>query len=284
VARTEWDIETLIVGATFAGIGCALGERTGALIVDREITVGHEFLYAYKHGESWSDEGGGPASPFRMRLLERGLLTEEGRAHLGGVIPALYRLVKEEKLPVRFLTELVGVEPLDGEAGGYTVTLFDPSGLRELRVRRIADTTSACLSKPGFAPAAESPKRINALLHAPAVGEAAGALGAWPDDGADGYRVERGRFDSEAYLSVPLSPQDDWARARAKLHAFWASRPEALRGWTLAAVADQFDVTPARGPIEIGRSWVWLPSAAFPHPLAALNAAAERIIERGEAG
>ncbi|WP_158299370.1 hypothetical protein [Paenibacillus antri] len=268
-AQTHWDIETLIVGATFAGIGLASGTRAGALIVDREITVGHEFLYAFKHGENWRADGCGRfAAAFRGELVERGLLTAEGRAHLGGVIPALYRLTRDAKLPVRFLTELANVEPLDGEAGGYAVTLFDQSGFRDLRVRRIVDTTSTCLSKPGFAPAAGVPKRVNALLHA-----AAADAARLPIE-ADGWRVEPGRYDSEAYLSLPVSPQDDWTAARAKLHAFWAAKPEALQGWTLAVVADQFDATPPPGPMRIGRDWTWLPSAAFPQPLAALDAEA----------
>mgnify|MGYP001951526704 CR=1 FL=1 len=268
MGQSDWDVETLIVGATFAGIGYAWKYRKDALLVEREMTPGHEFLYAYKHGEDWDRTytKGGLAAALQAELFRRNLLSGDGRAHLPGITPLLYRLIRDEQLPVRFMTETVSVERVPG---GYAATLFDPSGLRTVRAKRIIDTTSACQTKPQAA--GKPAKRINALLHA----DSAGAGGPAPRIEEAAYRVEPGRYASEAYLSLPLEAEDTWVSGREKLHAFWVNRPEALSGWTLASVADQFDMTPPKGTHVIEEHWLWFPSAAFANPLAAVEAACE---------
>lgn len=265
MAQWNGDAETLIVGATFLGIGSVMLQRDNVMVVEREIVVGHEFTYAYKHGEAWDAPlRSKAASAFRDELLRRSALSEDGRAHLPGVTPALFRLIRDERLPVRLMTEVVAIER---EADGFAVELYDPSGHRSIRVRRILDTTSACLSKPGHVGAIG--KRINALLHT-AAPEAGGPTRRVEE--AE-YRLDPGRFPSEAFLSIPLRPEDDWTTARAKLYAFWANRPAALKHWTLATVADQFELAPPQGPRIIEADWVWHPSAAYANPLAAMDGA-----------
>src|SRR5690606_20857551 len=157
------------------------------------------------------------------------------------------------------------------QGDGFEAELFDPSGHRVIRARRVIDTTSTRMTKP--AQSLQIPKRINALLHC----STADATAVAPRLDEAEYRLEPGRFVSEAYVSIPAAPQDDWAAAREKLHAFWANRPEALQAWTLATVADQFDRLPPRGPHELEPGWTWLPSAAYTNPLAAMDEALEVI-------
>jgi hypothetical protein len=268
-AHASWDADLLIAGATFLGIGLALQHRQGALVAEREITVGHEFTYAYKHGERWNEKlRSEAANRFREELLQRNGMAE-GRAHLPGLTPLLHRWIRGEGLPVRFMTEIVSVA-LENE--GFTVALYDPSGHRTIRVRRIVDTTSTCVTKPGFAK--PKSKRINALLHR-TVPDVAGPQHRIKECG---FRLEPGRFASEAYLSVPVQLQDDWTAAREKLHAFWANRPEPLQGWSLATVADQFELEVPEGPHEIDAGWIWQPSGAYPNPLAAMDAAVQAAV------
>ncbi|MFD0961730.1 hypothetical protein [Paenibacillus chungangensis] len=283
MAKDLAELNTLIVGATFAGIGlaCELQRSEPAghfLFIDREITVGHEFAYAFKHGFDWNDTviEHESAAEVRSAFISRNILSEEGRVHLPGMTPVLYRLLRDRGLPIRFMTDVVDIRQ-NNEQSGYIVTLFDGSGLRELAVKEIIDTTSDCRTCTPWQPL--HGKRINALLHAKrnkdgsVVSDAMNCYGGKMQFVSDHYSFERGRFDSEAFLSIPLAPGDGWLEGRRSIHQFWANRPDELQGWTLAVVADQFDFEPSKGPHERESDWIWLPSAAYDNPLAAMNEA-----------
>ncbi|NOU95780.1 hypothetical protein GC093_21510 [Paenibacillus sp. LMG 31456] len=258
-------IETLIIGATFTGIGLAhrLGHQE-ALLVERTTLVGHEFINCYRTGTSWSRLPEHQLTrDFQQELLVRQLLTSDGKVHLGGIPPILYKLLLKAGLSeaVQFMTELIEIKK---QADGYDVTLFDVSGIRTIRAHRIVDTTSDCRSAPGRFPA--KAKSISAVLHH--VKPAGGQL--IPD--VLDNRMTAGAFASEAYLQLPLPASADWTGARQTLHNVWKDRPEELKGWTIAAVADEFTVTPTSRFEELKEGWVWLPSCAYDNPLVAMDA------------
>ncbi|MDF2959283.1 MAG: hypothetical protein K0S39_1018 [Paenibacillus sp.] len=258
-------LDTLIIGATFAGIGLArssLDRR--AVLVERTTLIGHEFINCYKPGTGWNRTPEHELTrELRQEWLQKRLLTPDGGVHLGGISPILYKLLLESGLSqaVRFMTEVVEVKK---QPDGYEVTLFDAGGLRTLRTERIVDTTSDCRSATGGKPI--HAKAVSAVLHH----ANATADSMIPEAFAD--RISLGAFASEAYLQLPLAPQASWADARHALHSFWANRPEELKDWKIAAVADEFAVTPPTRFEVLGEGWVWLPSSAFDNPLEALDA------------
>lgn len=280
-------VDTLVVGATFTGIGL-IGElqkqNRPSLLIEREITLGHEFTYAYKPGVNWEleTERHQAVKMLRDKLKRRNVLTSEGRVHLSGITPILYQLTRDQELPVRLLTEVVSVE----HAGsGYKIVLYDGSGMSELVANRIIDTSSEKLTGPVRMHTGR--KRIGALLHAKknehgsVSALASSAFGGSSEFHEDRFSFKRGRFESEGYISIPLAADDDWITARKKIHQFWANRPAELEGWSLATVADQFDYAPNRGPHEIDRNWYWMPSAAYANPLLAMDEGMEWGKENG---
>ncbi|MFD0716048.1 hypothetical protein [Paenibacillus sp. GCM10027626] len=272
-------LDTLVVGATFTGIGL-IGElqklkpNIQSVLIEREITLGHEFTYAYKHGTNWQHqkELNQAARILRAELTRRNVLSAEGRAHLPGITPILYQHVRDQELPIRLKTEVVSVQ---AAGRGYKVTLYDSSGISELIVRRIIDTSSVKLSCPQRQQT--SGKRISALLHAKknehglVAEQALHAFGGAAEFNAASFSFKRGRFESESYISIPLAAEDGWIEARRKIHQFWANRPVELEGWSLATVADQFDYEPNAGPHEIEQDWYWMPSTAYANPLQAMD-------------
>lgn len=268
------ELDTLIVGATFTGLGIACYRRQinpnrQTLIVERGITVGHEFIYAYKHGSKWMETNirNEATAALKKELLRRNVLSAEGRAHLPGITPVLYQMVRDQELPIQFMTEIVSVEAGKGR-NGFKVTIFDGSGFRELTVGKIVDTTSDYRTHPHFQ--AVGKKGINALLHSKNADKRLPEGQVMSLTNRD-FFLQQGRFESEAFLSLPLLENEGWVEGRRKIHEFWVNRPMELQGWSLASVADQLDHDSVQGPHEIEPHWHLLTSSAYANPFASME-------------
>jgi hypothetical protein len=89
------------------------------------------------------------------------------------------------------------------------------------------------------------------------------------DEGAG--EIVQGRFPGELILKLKLEKDDDWVSARRKMHGFWQNRPASLAPWTLAAIADRFEVHVEKGPHCVAPAWRWLPSCAYENVVAAFD-------------
>ncbi|MDF2722960.1 MAG: hypothetical protein K0Q59_2635 [Paenibacillus sp.] len=262
-------VDVLVIGATLTGLGLAYAGAGKTLVVERTASPGQECIACFHPGERLEAATVSPAADaLREELQERGLLSDEHRLHLGALAPVLFNRIRRDGLNVRFLTEVIGIEP-KGEEGQqvYTVTLFDASGLRHIRARHIVDTTAACLSSPGFRPVTGG-KSINAMLHH------TNTLAALPEVEDEAVAIVQGRFPGEVIFKLRLAPADDWPTARTKLHRYWASRPAAFGAWTMAIVADTFEQSAAPGPHRLGDRWEWLPANAYDNALQAFDTGA----------
>src|SRR5690606_28391851 len=129
----------------------------------------------------------------------------------------LCQAIDQAGLNVLFMTEIVRIE--EGQDGFFDVTLHNASGFHTVKAESIVDTTSE-----GFSYAPENrpiPKKktINAyLLHEDQE--------AFPERVPDEMVCLQGRFPAEVIGKFQLSPLDQWAEARAKLHEFWSARPQ----------------------------------------------------------
>ncbi|MCU6792123.1 hypothetical protein OB236_08290 [Paenibacillus sp. WQ 127069] len=265
-------VETLIVGATFAGIGvgACLGEN--GLIVERTMLPGHEFINSYQPGKGWNIERQQPlAEQLQQQWRSKGLLTKDGKVHLGGIAPTVHKLLLDSKQPIRLMNEIVEVCP--DKSGGWRVTVFDASGIRTLTAGRIIDTTSDCRSAPGRYQA--KAKFIGAALHRTNTEEAQKEIPqAWQ------HAIIPGAYDSEAYLQLPIDMGATWEQARYELFQSWSERPEELKPWTIAAIADAFTYHVSSGHKQIAEGWDWLPSCAYDNPLEAIEAGIRYYEER----
>ncbi|RKN85296.1 hypothetical protein [Paenibacillus ginsengarvi] len=257
-------VPVLVIGATLAGLGLAAAGKERALVVERTSGVGREYLGCFHPGERLEEPTSSEAAGVLREELTRRNLLSENRLHLGALAPVLFNRIRRDGWRVRFLTEIIGIER-EAEADAYTVTLFDASGLRQIRTSFIVDTTSLCVSSPASKPAIRS-KKLNAMLHNADPSANAPVL----NEG--GAEVVQGRFPGEVILKLNLDPGDDWPSARDKLHRYWADRPAAFGSWTMALVADAFETFTEKGPFSLGDRWVWLPSCAYANALQAFDA------------
>ena len=266
------EYETLVIGATCAGLAAALARPEETLLVEPSAGIGWEFVAAIRPGTGWEDAGGSGegAEGLRRELIDRNIL-HQGRVHLPAIAPVLFKRLYDSGAHYLFLTDVLDVA---AGGGGYEVVLFGRSGSRKVRVRRILDTTSGLVSRP--ARRVEVTYRgIHAILSGSVRGaQSEGSRAAWQ------YRTVPGRFPSEAYLMLPLNgDDDDWPRARARLHDFWTDRPGELLGADLATVATRLAEKPVPADVP-ERGWRHLPSASYDNPLQAF-AAGVRAIDAG---
>ncbi|MDF2663052.1 MAG: hypothetical protein K0Q94_5843 [Paenibacillus sp.] len=244
----------LVYGATFAGLGIATAAKDRTLLVERTALVGSEFIASYNPGEDWeSPVGTSAARQLREELLQRNLLSADGKVHLPAIAPVLFHFIRQNGLNVRMMTEIVDVA---ARGQGYEVTLFNASGLQRITVDHIIDTTSTCSSTPKL-PAPFISKSINAMLHS----ETSASTPPLPDDDTD-VRLVEGLMPGELILKLALDSEDDWTKARTTLHRYWERHFRAFEPWTLAALADAFEIrTDVREKSVDNDGWTWFPSS-----------------------
>lgn len=265
IAETNAFVPVFIYGATLAGIGLssAIGERS--FLAEPSAMIGREFIASFHPGQNWENEpASAAAQQLRDELLRRNLLSSEGKVHLPPIAPVLFNRVRTESLNVRMMTRIVEVETT---ASKHLITLHNASGLQQITAGCIVDTTSTCASAPFYNPRV-SQRKINAMLHCPQSEMPA----EMPQVADENVEIVSGLFPGELILKFGLEPNDDWIAARHKLHRYWMNRPEVLRPWTLAAVADEFEIGAPRGPHCIAEKWFWLPSCAYDNLLEGFDA------------
>ena len=255
-------VPTLVLGATFAGLGIASAAKQRALVIDSFSQPGHEFISSFRLGEHWpaaarTSQGG----QLLGQLKQRNVLNEAGFVHLPAVLPIVCDYIERERLPLLLMTSVVHIAP---HPQGYEVTVHNVSGRQTLIAGELIDTTSQSLAFAGIAPSIRR-KRLNAMLHHP---EPDGRL---PEPFAESISFQQGRFAGEVVLRVELAPDDGWIEARQKLYRLWSERPEQLAPWKIAAIADTFELHPGTGPDRLGENWLHLPSAAYSNPIEAFE-------------
>lgn len=265
-------VPVFIYGATLAGLGIATSNPDETFLAEPTALVGSEFIASFNPGDCWensliSDE----ANALRNDLLQRNLLSENGRVHLPPIAPVLFQLIREKNLNVKMMTKIVDVQP---SPKGYEITFYNSSGLQKIEAGAIIDTTATCASSP----AQQVPiqyRKVNAMLHC-----------ADPQDLPEledkSVELVQGLFPGEVILKLDVDVNDGWMEARQKLHEYWLHRPKVLSSWILAAVADSFEIGVAKDAHQVADNWTWFPSAAFPNLLQAFDGG-QLLIKEGEA-
>ncbi|WP_028611600.1 hypothetical protein [Paenibacillus harenae] len=251
-------VTTVIIGASFLGLGLASRLGPDALVIEPSNGVGNEFIRSFK----LSDRKYAPLTASGIELLRelirRNVTDGEGRLHLPGMMPVLIKHITGQKLDVRMQTQVVEMHPRDGK---FEVMCYDASGFRRIVADRLVDTTSRCVTKNDRGRVRA--KSLNMML--------LGSPGTHHSEGLSEYPIYQGHFPNETVLKFAVDPMDDWITARRKLFDFWLNRPEPLRPCAFVTHADEFDMEldTMQAPIQPG--WDWLPSAYYANPLEAYD-------------
>lgn len=261
------EYELIVYGATWAGLGWALAAQDrgqSVAVVESTKRVGAEFIHSLTPGEGWHEAPRSQrALALRAELLERNLLTPEGRIHLPGLTPVLFEWVHRYQVDLWLMTEVIEVASAD--TAGYSLTVYNASGLLQLQALTLVDTTWSARLCHGVTPRIRE-KRIGAFI-SPELGSLPHA----PTLGEPGVELISGRFPGEVIFKLTVGSTDDWVQARRRLHDYWVSRPAELRPWTLTAVADEFDVALEDRPMALNSHQIWFPSKSCSNPLGAFD-------------
>ncbi|MBO5667948.1 MAG: hypothetical protein J6S43_02360 [Lentisphaeria bacterium] len=221
---------TLICGATFYGIGQAVG-RSGTLIVDPGVNPGHEFAGTFCTQVCKPEQLRTQiAANFYRRLLSLNAVSG-GRLHPAALVPVLSSFIIEHGLKILMDTTPVK-DVTDEKENMHRISLMNTGGMMEVAADMVIDT----LTPPGNVVC----KEFNALLHSDHPEKIPEK---WLNPGLEIRHtpfLTAGRFASEAVLHFPCPPDMDYSTARAEIGAFWKQRPADLSGWKIAVTAQEF--------------------------------------------
>lgn len=246
-------INTLIIGASAAGLGLAdrLGED--CMVIDRGWSAGQEFCDAMRNDPVPMTRELSPyAADFRGELLRREILTADGRLHvlaLGGVMSARYL---DTGCSLLLGASVTKIEQTDD---GFKVGIFEvQNGRRTVMAHRIIDTT--------VHPFMNCTRVFSLML----CGNASLAEGKM-----DGAVLVRGRFEDEFTARFHV-PRDSDIPAAEKIADTWLhAHPECKAASISLKFAHIF-----AAPIDIVRHGVrHLVSDSFEDVIAAVNGGAE---------
>ncbi|MFD2700844.1 hypothetical protein ACFSVM_10225 [Paenibacillus shunpengii] len=251
-------VSTVIIGASFLGLGLASRLGPDVLVIEPSNGVGNEFIRSFR----LSDRKYTPVTASGVELLRelilRNVTDKEGRLHLPGMMPVMIQHITGQKLHVRMQTQVVEVHLRDGK---FEVVCYDASGFRYFVADRLVDTTSQCVTRNGQG--CVKTKSLNMML--------LGTFGTHHSEESSAYTIYQGHFPNETVLKFAVDPMDDWITARSKLFDFWLNRPEPLRHCSFVTHADEFDIELDTMQASIQPGWDWLPSAYYANPLEAYD-------------
>jgi len=212
----------------------------------------------------------------RNELIERQILSEDGQVHIPEVAPVLYNRIKHDNIPILLMTDVLNVNK---SSGSYEVGIYNTSGLNKINALNILDTTYNSISNHSFKPQILS-KSINAVLHniEPQKDINRPHIMEWQEK--VGVEIVDTKYGYEKILKLKIQPDDDWVIARDKVHKLWANRPDSLKDWTIAAVADNFEIKVIQELKNIGNNWHLLPSCGYRNPLESFEAGIRYMKEK----
>lgn len=213
----------IVIGATFYGCGVAAANPEDSLVLEPSILVGCDYTLNFNPGSGWEYEPKHPlAEKFLNELKLRNALVD-GRIHQPALCPVFSQWCLDAGLEVALSTRVLAMN--DNE-----LTVFDIEGRHQLKCDEVIDARP----NPG------DPKRFTASLFINGL-ECAGKY--------EGFEIVAGRFESEAFLLMPVAAEMTYYDARIKLFNLWQKRPDKLQACSIAATGVRFDYNKSLNPV-----------------------------------
>jgi hypothetical protein len=254
------EYETIIIGASFLGLGAAMGLENCA-VIERGGLFGAEFVNSYKvslPGQIIVKTK--PGIAFLKDLRARGLVDEEGEIYQAPAVYVLSRFLKEKPVNIRLMTEIINLEK---QGNWYQLTLYHSRGFERIRAKRVIDT-----GVPGWTPGRSLPtgseKFLNAIIVNPGGNSMAG--------------LSRNQISGLWTYSLPAALYMERHEAVEKLCALEHTFQK--NNMRIASIAPEFAYTLDPAAEEIDAGFWWRPSAAWANLISAFDegaALAERM-------
>ena len=243
--------DTLILGATFLGLGVALSKNNCAVIESGGL-FGAEFVNSYKVNKPEHITVKTPVgTSFLTDLRKRGLVYEDLEIYQAPAVYVLSKFLKEKPVDIRLMTEVISIKK---EAGSYDLTLYNMKGFNHIKAKRLIDTTALGKGHKTSQKAGIK-KSLNAVIHNPSLGNMEGLF----------YNKA-----SELYtytLAVPME-----VSRRQAIEKYFAMENDFLaKGMKISSVAPEFSYAMPEVSEKIDDDFLWYPSAARKNLAAAFD-------------
>ena len=243
--------DTAVFGATFLGLGAALGMEN-VVVIEKGGLFGAEFVNSYKVCAPKVVE---PKTELGKEFLEdlkkRGLVSEEGEIYPAPAVYVLSSYLKEKPFDILLMTEVTGGKKVDNY---YEIKVYHSSGFEIIYAKHILDTTTLGISHTN-AQKHELQKQLNVIVYNP-----------------DRNVLDGLSFNSQNGLytyTLPVSPDIDRYEAVESLCGMEKLFLE--KNLQISSIASDFSYTmePCREKIE--ERFVWIPSTAYANLIEAFD-------------
>ena len=236
--------KTLIIGATFLGIGYAAANQD-CLIIEKGENPGPDFvgcasLKRINMNKAYSALTGGLLD----QLSRRKLIDESGNVHIYPVSGIMSDFILSKKLRVIMGTRPVSINKI---SDGYVVNIFSLNGFDEIHTESIIDTRP--IIKNTNADAGYK-KYINASV-----------LGGGKEfENIVGVEIKHGLY-GQSVLSMQVCKDASYTEARLELHEFISKN---IKESKIASFASEFEYRFTDSICKkISDNYYWVPSASY---------------------
>lgn len=206
------ETDTLIVGATYFGIGYASAHPKECTVIESSQVLGGDFHQNLRPADV-QEAGEREASTELGKLMRRLHIWEEDRFDVLKSAPAIHKYAAEKENDIHILLD-ARIISISGKTNGYEVKYMDNEGIHLLHCNKILDTTMCRDTYPAGARC--SAKTLN-LFTAAVTEDFEGKLkNVCPE-----CRVFEGPYAGEKVVKFPFGPTTGRLAACAELTNLW---------------------------------------------------------------
>ena len=213
----------IVIGASFYGCGVAAASPEDTLLIEPSILVGSDYTLNFNPGTQWDYQPSHSlARKFLDELKNRNVLSRQ-KLHQPALSPIFSQWCIDSDIEIALSSRVI-------EQSKNSLVVFDIEGRHKLSAGEIIDAT----------PKVGTVKNFTASLFSNG-----------PDcEGCyDDFEIIAGRFETEAFLLMPVPVGTSYPDARMKLFNAWRKRPEILKKCSIAATGVRFDCNNFPNPI-----------------------------------
>lgn len=208
----EKKIDTLIVGATYFGIGYASVHPQECMIIEQSQTLGSDFHQNLRSADMGEADGYEAAAELG-NLLRELHIWEDGKFDILKASPAIHKYVAETQKDIHILLD-ARLIALSREEEGYLVKYMDNEGIHFLRCGRVLDTTMCRDTDPAGARC--TAKTLNLFTAGVTEGFEGKLTAVCPE-----CRILEGYHKGEKIVKIPFEPQVKMLAAYDEMTKLW---------------------------------------------------------------
>ncbi len=236
--------DTVILGATFLGLGAALAKGKDVAVIEKGSLFGAEYVDCFRSAKETEFEPKTMLGQhFFAELKARGLVAENGQLYQAPAVYVLSSFLKEKEIDIYMMTEVISIEKTEA---GYRITIFNTQGFSTIETKRILDTTNLGTGHNLGKTIAWS-KSLNVILYNP-----------------DKQKLEGLSFNSASGLYFYKMPvEQDISRYEAMERLVAMEKELTEKNMRISAIAQEFayDLEPVMKQAD--EHFIWQPSCAY---------------------